>query len=147
MLPIAAIVERGKDQFVTAFIYPRNDNAVIVKGGEGNVMRYISDHWPVSFAHFVFCRGTRKSITDYRVFGICRNFYCQVNNNEMRQCTNGRVKRRYQIEVYRHNSSSSPIVFEFRRMPRSWISELDEFVDIEGVDSEVESEVDLEDSR
>jgi ribosomal protein L25 (general stress protein Ctc) len=121
----------GREPYTIAFAYPRNHKPILVKGDADTVEEYLEKNYPNCFYALNIHRNKRSWVV-FRAFVNGYDVYINkkdVNNSvdysfESRKPT----KERHVLTVYNQKTREQVFKKQFRKMPRSWIKELDQFI-------------------
>jgi len=129
---------------VSAFVYPRVGKAIVLHGKKDIVTHYILREYPVSLVHFLIKKKrmswdlpVEHSWKWVEVFGISRRFRCVVINNELVLRGSGPHCKKLRRDTFKivdrsmNSGKRGQIVatFRVRQFPRSWMTELDPYID------------------
>ena len=127
--------------YIIAFVYPRVGEAVVLHGFMYAVIENILHQYPVSLVHFLVNKKSRQ-YKWVEVFGISRQYRCIAINNLLEPCGMERAckkRRRCVFKIVDRSLTGGKRgqvikIIRVRRFPRSWMDELDPYIDIEEVD-------------
>jgi len=116
--------------FCIAFVYPRNAQPCIVKGGLREVEKYIPIHFPASIAHITMWQKKvhRETICFFGLRkGINAHLFSPTHKLSRGSGRHGEPIR-WKLSVYEPFSKDAFVKY-MRKPPRSWMKELDPFID------------------
>jgi len=99
----------GTQAFVIYFVYPKNGEAVVVKGMSEEVEKYVKEHYPIAFYRYTMWRN-----------GFGRGYWRFTDRYRFIS----HEGRRLRVTIY-HKNGDLKRVFTLRRIPHKWIPEFD----------------------
>jgi hypothetical protein len=117
-----------KPNFVIAFVYSPDKNPVVIKGDLYSVEKHIKSNFPNSLVTYSIYNRSNWSTSDIYINNPALRVFLLKQNvlDPNRTNVKGPRKMRHVLRVYKKNE----LVFQkqFRKLPRGWIKELNQFV-------------------
>ena len=119
--PVGSFNWKNPNPYTIAFIYSK-DKSFVVKGGMVDVKKYLNTvmkHTPYIVHYTMWHKGKFRTIIDFENFSVYDIFH--ITEFE----TNRKVEH---IIAYDRLSKTRTVVASFKRFPRKWIKQLDDFI-------------------
>jgi len=122
---------KNGNPFTIFYVYPKDDAPFIIKGGANDVKKWMDKYnTPCIYYYAYFHKGVHrggwcsniKNVTDGDVNLYFSNEYKPRTTRDYGEYRTGKIK----IEVYKNNERI--FIKKVRRIPRSWIKELDKYI-------------------